>query len=46
VVRPSGTGNIFKIYAESFIDPAHLEAVIEKAQGVVSRALAGDKGTI
>ena len=42
--RPSGTENIYKIYAESFKDPAHLEAIVKEAQGVVSRTLAGEKG--
>jgi phosphoglucomutase len=44
--RPSGTENIYKIYAESFKDPAHLEAIVKEAQGVVSRTLAGEKGVI
>jgi phosphoglucomutase len=39
--RPSGTENVYKIYAESFRDEAHLERIIEEAQGVVSAALAG-----
>jgi phosphoglucomutase len=38
--RPSGTENIYKIYAESFRDPAHLEAIITEAQQMVNRALA------
>lgn len=37
--RPSGTEDIFKIYAESFIDDSHLTRIIEEAQGVVSKAL-------
>ena len=37
--RPSGTENVYKIYAESFIDGAHLERIIEEAQAVVGRAL-------
>ena len=28
--RPSGTENIYKIYAESFRDEAHLEAIVER----------------
>lgn len=39
--RPSGTENIYKIYAESFKDQAHLEAIIKEAQGIVNNALAG-----
>ena len=39
--RPSGTENIYKIYAESFKDQAHLDAIINEAQRIVSNALAG-----
>jgi phosphoglucomutase len=39
--RPSGTENIYKIYAESLKDQAHLEVIVKEAQGVVSRILAG-----
>lgn len=38
--RPSGTENIYKIYAESFRDAQHLQAVIEAAQQIVTDALA------
>jgi phosphoglucomutase len=38
--RPSGTENIYKIYAESFRDERHLEAIVEDAQKIVDRALA------
>jgi len=34
--RPSGTEDIYKIYAESFISQAHLEQIIEQAQQIVS----------
>jgi len=37
--RPSGTENIYKIYAESFKDEKHLQAVIAEAQRIVSAAL-------
>ena len=37
--RPSGTENIYKIYAESFKDASHLDALVEEAQQLVSRAL-------
>jgi phosphoglucomutase len=39
--RPSGTEDIYKIYAESFKDPAHLAAIVREAQAIVSAALAG-----
>ena len=39
--RPSGTENIYKIYAESFRDRTHLDAVVSEAQGIVNKALAG-----
>jgi phosphoglucomutase len=44
--RPSRTENIYKIYAESFKAPAHLEAIVKESQGVVGRTLAGKKGAI
>ena len=37
--RPSGTENIYKIYAESFKDERHLEAIIAEAQEIVSKSL-------
>jgi phosphoglucomutase len=37
--RPSGTENIYKIYAESFKSEAHLEAIVEEAQQIVNNAL-------
>ncbi|MCW2806253.1 MAG: pgm [Marmoricola sp.] len=39
--RPSGTEDVYKIYAESFKGPDHLAAVQAEAQEVVSAALAG-----
>ncbi|MBB3213150.1 phosphoglucomutase [Herbaspirillum sp. Sphag1AN] len=39
--RPSGTEDIYKIYAESFRDPAHLECIFAAAQDIVTQALAG-----
>jgi phosphoglucomutase len=39
--RPSGTENIYKIYAESFQDQAHLERIVDEAQRIVNNALAG-----
>ena len=38
--RPSGTEAIYKIYAESFKDEAHLKSLLEEAQSVVDAALA------
>jgi len=37
--RPSGTENIYKIYAESFKDESHLNVIIREAQQIVSNAL-------
>jgi phosphoglucomutase len=37
--RPSGTEDIYKIYAESFKDQAHLDAILKEAQAIVSDAL-------
>jgi phosphoglucomutase len=37
--RPSGTENIYKIYAESFKDQAHLDAIVQEAQQIVNKAL-------
>jgi phosphoglucomutase len=39
--RPSGTEDVYKIYAESFKGPDHLAQVQEEAREVVSAALAG-----
>ena len=38
--RPSGTEDIYKIYAESFKDRKHLDAILVEAQHVVDRAIA------
>ena len=38
--RPSGTENIYKVYAESFKSEAHLDAIIGEAQTIVTAALA------
>jgi phosphoglucomutase len=42
--RPSGTENIYKIYAESFKDNAHLNAILTEAEAIVSNALNFPKG--
>jgi phosphoglucomutase len=41
--RPSGTENIYKIYAESFRGADHLRRILEEAQAIVSDALAVDR---
>lgn len=40
--RPSGTEDIYKIYAESFHGPAHLATLLGEAQVIVDTALAAD----
>ena len=37
--RPSGTENIYKIYAESFKDQTHLNAILTEAESIVNNAL-------
>jgi phosphoglucomutase len=37
--RPSGTENIYKIYAESFLGTDHLRRILEEAQTIVNDAL-------
>jgi phosphoglucomutase len=39
--RPSGTENLYKIYAESFKDQAHLDAIVQEAQVIVGQTLEG-----
>ena len=41
--RPSGTENIYKIYAESFRDADHLRRIVEEAQAIVSGVLSSTK---
>jgi phosphoglucomutase len=47
--RPSGTEEIYKIYAESFSGADHLKQILKEAQSVVDRAIAappaGGKGS-
>jgi phosphoglucomutase len=38
--RPSGTEDIYKIYAESFTGADHLQAILKEAQAIVDRAIA------
>jgi len=37
--RPSGTENLYKIYAESFKSESHLEALVSEAKQIVNKAL-------
>jgi phosphoglucomutase len=37
--RPSGTENIYKLYAESFRGPAHLEEIVSEAQRIIHKSL-------
>jgi len=41
--RPSGTENIYKVYAESFRGADHLRRILDEAQTIVNEALAGVK---
>jgi phosphoglucomutase len=38
--RPSGTEDVYKIYAESFRDAKHLDAIVDEARQIVSDAFA------
>ena len=38
--RPSGTENIYKIYAESFKSQSHLDRIVQEAQRIVTQSLA------
>jgi phosphoglucomutase len=38
--RPSGTEAIYKLYAESFVDEAHLQRILKEAGGIVAAAFA------
>lgn len=42
--RPSGTEEIYKIYAESFRGDAHLQQIVEEAQTIVDTALRTESG--
>jgi phosphoglucomutase len=39
--RPSGTENVYKLYAESFLGVEHLRRIQTEAQQIIARALAG-----
>ncbi|WP_447983157.1 phosphoglucomutase (alpha-D-glucose-1,6-bisphosphate-dependent) [Nitrospira sp. Nam74] len=44
--RPSGTENIYKLYAESFESRSHLDAIVEEAQQILGRAFTEGEGLI
>ncbi|MEP6539539.1 MAG: phosphoglucomutase (alpha-D-glucose-1,6-bisphosphate-dependent) [Bryobacteraceae bacterium] len=39
--RPSGTEDVYKLYAESLKSASHLDTILQEAQQIVSRALEG-----
>jgi phosphoglucomutase len=41
--RPSGTENVYKIYAESFRNEAHLNGILREAEAIVSNAMNSPK---
>jgi phosphoglucomutase len=43
--RPSGTENIYKLYAESFTSEQHLAAIVDEAQQIVTSTLEGPDPT-
>jgi len=42
-VRPSGTEDVYKVYAESFRGPEHLRGVQEQARALIARATRGER---
>jgi phosphoglucomutase len=38
--RPSGTEDVYKVYAESYLGTQHLDRIIDEARGIVASALA------
>jgi phosphoglucomutase len=42
--RPSGTEDVYKLYAESFRDEAHLERIVAEARGIVGSVLRSGGG--
>ena len=40
--RPSGTEDVYKVYAESYRDTAHLRQIQQEAQAIVAAALTSD----
>ena len=45
-VRPSGTEDVYKLYAESFGDRPHLERIQADAQALVARLFAGERNSV
>jgi phosphoglucomutase len=43
--RPSGTEDVYKLYAESFLGEDHLRRIQEEAQRIIAHAFASAKGT-
>ena len=43
--RPSGTENIYKVYAESFRSEQHLDSIVAEAQEIVNNALRSSTGS-
>ena len=43
--RPSGTEEVYKLYAESFLGEQHLRLIQSEAQALVSRAFADGGAT-
>lgn len=39
--RPSGTEDIYKLYAESFTSQTHVEAIVDEAQRLITRVVSG-----
>jgi phosphoglucomutase len=39
--RPSGTESIYKIYAESFVGPSHLDSIVAEARAILDTAMGG-----
>jgi phosphoglucomutase len=37
--RPSGTEDVYKIYAESFRDETHLQRIVDEAKAIVAKSL-------
>src|SRR6266550_3453008 len=42
--RPSGTENVYKIYAESFQSEAHLNTILNEAEAIVNKAMTSQDG--
>ncbi len=38
-IRPSGTEDVYKLYAESLRSPSHLEAIVAEARAIVARLM-------